>query len=209
MNCVVTRFALPVVVAVSLVSGCTSYGVQDPHGSGVTVLRPDEAGRVTGTGIDSQDLVAVTDKMARGIVGIERIKSAPVPPNVVLLPVENETRFAINKDNFTARIRAQLMQKAPGKVNFLARERLQALEKERELKQQGALTDGALSGATAFGGADYFLTGKLSSLTTKTSRGVSDYVLYTFQLIDARTSSIVWEDFAEVKKQGLDDAAYR
>ena len=153
--------------------------------------------------------MAVTDKMARGIVGIDAIKSAPVPPNVVLLPVENETRFAINKDIFNARILAQLMQKAPGKVNFLARERLQALEKERELKQQGALTEGALSGRTAFGGADYFLTGKLSSLTTKTSKGVSDYVLYAFQLIDARTSSIVWADSAEVKKQGLDDAAYR
>jgi hypothetical protein len=34
-------------------------------------------------------------------------------------------------------------------------------------------------------------------------------VLYTFQLIDARTSAIVWEDLAEIKKQGLDDAAYR
>jgi len=46
-------------------------------------------------------------------------------------------------------------------------------------------------------------------MTTKSARGVSDYVLYSFQLIDARTSSIVWEDFSEVKKQGLDDAAYR
>ena len=40
-------------------------------------------------------------------------------------------------------------------------------------------------------------------------KGTSDYVLYTFQLIDARTSVIVWEDFAEIKKQGLEDAAYR
>jgi PBP1b-binding outer membrane lipoprotein LpoB len=38
---------------------------------------------------------------------------------------------------------------------------------------------------------------------------VSDYVLYSFQLIDARTTEIVWEDLAEIKKQGLEDAAYR
>jgi len=28
-------------------------------------------------------------------------------------------------------------------------------------------------------------------------------------LIDARTTEIVWEDAAEIKKQGLEDAAYR
>ena len=209
MNRAAVRILLPLLAAASLASGCSTYGVRDPKGSGVTVLRPDETGRVAGTGVESQDLVAVSDKMARGIVGIERIKSAAVPPNVVLLPVENETRFTINKDIFNARIRGLLSQKASGKVNFLARERLQALEKERELKQQGALTGGTQPGPTEFGGADYFLTGKLSSMTTKSARGVSDYVLYSFQLIDARTSSIVWEDFSEVKKQGLDDAAYR
>lgn len=209
MNSVLVRLLFPTALAVLVVSGCSTYGVQNPKGSGVTVLQPEETGKVAGTGIESQDLVAVTDKMARGIVGLDRIKSAGTPPNVVLLPVENETRFAINKDLFNTRIRAQLNQKASGKVNFLARERLQALEKERELKQQGALTGGTIPGNTAFAGADYFLTGKLSSLTTKSTKGVSDYVLYTFQLIDAQTSSIVWEDFSEIKKQGQDDAAYR
>ncbi len=210
MNSVSVRLLLPAVVAaVSLVSGCSTYGVRNPSGSGVKVLQPEEAGTVAGTGIESQDLVAVSDKMARGIVGLDRIKSAGTPPNVVLLPVENETRFAINKDLFNTRIRAQLNQKAAGKVNFLARERLQALQKERELKQQGALTGGTVPGNAGFAGADYMLTGKLSSLTTKSSKGVSDYVLYTFQLIDVQSSSILWEDFAEIKKQGQDDAAYR
>lgn len=209
MNSDSVRFLLPTLLAISLVAGCSTYGVQNPKGSGVKVLQPEETGSVAGTGIESQDLVAVTDKMARGIVGLDRIKSAGSAPNIVLLPVENKTRFAIDQDLFTTRIRAQLNQKAAGKVNFLARERLQALEKERELKQQGALTGGTIPGITAFAGADYFLTGKLSSLTTKSSKGVSDYVLYTFQLMDVKSSTIVWEDFAEIKKQGQDDAAYR
>lgn len=209
MNRVVVRLLLPTVVAASWLAGCSTYGVRNPGGSGVKVLQADESGTVAGTGIESQDLVAVTDKMVRSILGLDRIKASATPPNVVLLPIENETRFAFNKDLFNTRIRAQLNQKAAGKLNFLARERLQALEKERELKQQGALTPGTLGGPTAFGGADYFLTGKLSSLTTKSTKGVSDYVLYTFQLIDARSNSILWEDFAEIKKQGQDDAAYR
>ncbi|MBU6400230.1 MAG: penicillin-binding protein activator LpoB, partial [Verrucomicrobia bacterium] len=60
-----------------------------------------------------------------------------------------------------------------------------------------------------FKGADFFLTGKLDGLSTSTSQGRSDYILYTFQLIDARTSDIIWEDSAEIKKQGLEDAVYR
>jgi hypothetical protein len=60
-----------------------------------------------------------------------------------------------------------------------------------------------------FKGADFLLTGRLEGLTTKTAAGTSDYLLYTFQLVDARTSDIIWEDKAEIKKQGLEDAAYR
>jgi hypothetical protein len=46
-------------------------------------------------------------------------------------------------------------------------------------------------------------------MSTRTTAGTSDYILYDFHLIDARTSAIVWEDSAEIKKQGLEDAAYR
>ena len=86
---------------------------------------------------------------------------------------------------------------------------MQTLERERELKQSGQVTASADPAVTEFRGADLFLTGKLSGMTTKTSAGTSDYVLYSFQLIDARTSEIVWENSAEIKKQGLEDAAYR
>jgi penicillin-binding protein activator len=86
---------------------------------------------------------------------------------------------------------------------------MQALEREREQKRAGQVTASSDPMLQEFKGADYFLTGKLQSLTTKTAAGTSDYVLYTFQLIDARTSAIVWADSADVKKQGLEDAAYR
>src|SRR4030095_258861 len=99
--------------------------------------------------------------------------------------------------------------KAGGKVRCLARDRMNALERERELKQTGQVTSSSDPNVVEFKGADFFLTGKLQGLTTRTSDGRSDYVLYSFQLIDARTSDIIWEDAAEVKKQGLEDAAYR
>ena len=190
-------------------TGCASYGVRNPSGAGVTEMRPDERGFVAGTGIESQDLVAVTDKMARSILAVPQVAGAATPPRVVLEPVVNETRFAINKDMFLDRIQIGLNQNARGRLVFLARDRMTSMEKERELKRAGAVTSTTNPQLQEFKGADYFLTGKLQSMTTRNSKGVSDYVMYSFQLIDPRTSEILWEDAAEVKKQGLEDAAYR
>ena len=191
------------------VVGCASTGVRNPSGVPVTEMRADERGFVAGTGMESQDLVAVTDKMARSVLSVPEIANAQGIPRIVLEPVINDTRFAINKDIFLTRIRTELNKNARNKVRFLAREQMKALERERDLKQSGLVTSNSDPNAVEFKGADFFLTGKLSGMTTRTKAGTSDYVLYSFQLIDARTSDIVWEDSAEIKKQGLEDAAYR
>lgn len=196
------------VVTAGLLMGCAS-GVKNPSGVPVTEMKADERGFVAGTGVESQDLVAVTEKMGRSILGIPEIANAQAAPRVVLEPVANETRFPINKDIFLTRIRTQLNSKSAGKVRFLARENMAALEKERSLKQSGQVTSSSDPNVVEFKGADYFLTGKLQGMSTKSSAGISDYILYSFQLISARTSEIVWEDSAEIKKQGLEDAAYR
>ena len=206
-----TRYLIPIsaLAIAGFLSGCASSGVRNPSGVPVTEMRPDERGFVAGTGVESQDMVMVTDKMARSILSTPQIANAQGTPRVVLDPVINETRFPINKDIFLSRIRAELNTKARGKVLFLARERMAALEKERQMKQSGQVTSTTDPNVQEFKGADFFLTGKLEGMTTRTKAGTSDYVLYTFQLIDARTTDIIWEDHAEIKKQGLEDAAYR
>ncbi len=203
----ITKLFLPLTTA-ALVAGCASSGVKNPSGVPVTRMNADEQGFVAGTGVESQDLVAVTDKMSRSILGIPQIANAATPPIIVLDPVENKTRFPINKDIFLTRIRTQLNSKSAGKVTFLARDRMAALEKERNLKREGAVTASSDPNVQEFLGANYFLTGSLEGLSTRTKAGTSDYILYAFQLIDARTSAIVWEDSAEIKKQGLEDAAF-
>lgn len=207
----ITRLSLPVCTAAlaAVVAGCASSGVQNPTGVPVTHMKADEQGFVAGTGVESQDLVTVADKMARSILSIPQIANAPTPPTIVLNPVDNQTRFPINKEIFLTRIRAQLNSQARGKVMFLARSQMEALEKERNRKREGQVTASSDPNVQEFKGADYMLTGSLQGLSTRTKAGTSDYILYDFHLIDARTSVIVWEDSAEVKKQGLEDAAYR
>ena len=196
-------------VLLALFTGCASSGVKNPSGIGVTEMRADEKGFVAGTGVESQDLVAVTDKMARSILDTPQVRNAPNPPIVVLDPVLNETRFPINKDMFLTRIQVLLNSMCEKKVQFLARDRMTALEHERDLKRTGQVTSSSDPKLVEFKGGDFLLTGKLQSLTTRNSRGISDYVLYSFELVNARTSEIVWQDFAEIKKQGLEDAVYR
>lgn len=194
----------------AVVSGCASGGVQNPSGVPVTEMKADERGFVAGTGIESQDIVTVADKMARGIVGVPEVANYKTTPRIVLLPVKNETRFPINKDIFLQEIMSLLNERSEGKVRFLARDRMADLERERELKQSGQVTSTTdVTGPSKFKGADFMLTGKLMGQTTKTTAGTSDYVLYTFELIDPNTSDIIWQGRHNIKKQGLEDAAYR
>jgi PBP1b-binding outer membrane lipoprotein LpoB len=185
-----------------LFSGCAS----DKAGKPATQIDPSERGFVAGTGVESQDLIQVSEKMARSILAIPQIASAPTPPTVGLLPVENNTRFPIQKDIFNKRIKALLSSRCAGKVVFVARDRMDAIQGEKKLKSEGAVTN---KGEKMPLGVDYFLTGELTGLASTTSAGRSDYILYTFRLIDAENSVEVWEDMAEIKKQGLEDAAYR
>lgn len=196
-------------LAPGLFVGCASSGVKNPSGVTVTQMRADEQGFVAGTGIESQDLVTVADKMARDLLSLPQIANASGAPRIVLLPVKNETRFAINKEIFLREIRATLNEKAAGKMIFLARERMAELERERALKQSGQVTSSTDPNVNQFRGADYMLTGELTGLTTRMSAGTSDYILYSFQLLDPNTSDIIWEGSHRIKKQGLEDAAYR
>ncbi len=211
MKLAFSKFALPVSLcaAASLLAGCATTGVRNPSGIPTTEMRADEKGFVVGTGIESQDLVTVADKMARGILGVPQVANARGVPRIVTLPVKNDTRFTINNELFLREIRAMLNERAAGKVIFLARDRMADLEREREMKQSGAVTSSTDSSVNRFMGADLMLTGELTSLTTRMSAGTSDYVLYSFQLIDPNTSEMIWEGSHRIKKQGLEDAAYR
>jgi penicillin-binding protein activator len=174
---------------------------------GPVYVDPTAQGTIAGMGIESQDLITTTDKMIRKILETPELQviktNAPV---IGLLPVENRTRFAIDKEIFLTRMKALLNEKGKGQVRFVARDRIDAIKDEKELKSKGEVTSGSRRKML---GVDYFLTGELSSLSTATSRGKSDYMLFTFRLIDAETSQEIWESFHELKKEGTEDAIYR
>lgn len=195
--------AVALAVVTLFLAGCAS----DPTPKPPKYVDPSAQGSVSGTGIESQDLIAATDKMSRKILETPRLQAHKgEPPTIGLLPVENRSRFAIDKEIFTERIKALLNEKSNGQVRFVARDRMDAIKKEKELKEKKEVTSGKRERPY---GVDFFLDGKLSSLSTSTQEGKSEYMLFTFRLIDAETSEEIWEGMHELKKEGTEDAVYR
>lgn len=147
--------------------------------------------------------------MARGILGAPPIAKAEGKPVIVLEPINNDTRFPIDKDIFLMLIRDKLLEHAANKITFVAREHMDKLEKERDLKLSGQVTGGEKITGNKFKGADFILTGTFKGISGRGNAGASDYVLYSFQLIDPDTSEIVWGGNHQIKKQGKDDVTYR
>jgi len=203
------KYTFTTFLAACLLGTVACMNINSPNGPSVTEMRAGERGFVAGLGIESQDLVTIAEKMARGILNAEQIAKAEGKPNIVLEPIVNKTRFPISKDIFLTRIRVALTSQAKNKMNFLSRDRIDALEKERDLKLAGEVTGGEKIKANQFKGADFILTGTFEGISGRGQSGASDYVLYTFQLLDPNTSDTLWEGFHEIKKQGKDDVTYR
>lgn len=186
-----------------LSSACATSRYSSSHS---TTILPDADDGLGGTGIEAIDIRTVARKMAVSILDIPEIMNASGIPRIALLPVKNSTRFIINKDIFIKKIRLELNKHATGKVRFLARERIKDIMKEREAKREGLFT--ASKDADLLG-VDFYLTGELTGLSKASKGHRSDYILMMFQLIDAETSDIVWEDAYEIKRVGITGVAYQ
>ncbi|MDA1000962.1 MAG: penicillin-binding protein activator LpoB [bacterium] len=196
---------LYVVLAAFLVWGCATV----EEGRPVRRVDPSKQTRMAGTGVESDNIREVADKMIRSLLSSPAIARSPNPPTIALLPVINNTRFPINKKIFITIMKARLNSQARGRMYFLAREEMKAIEAERALKRSGKLDSDPRRQRSRVAGADFFLTGRLEGHSTAGRGGVSDYIVYTFKMIDPESSVEVWEDIVEVKKEGLDDVIYR
>lgn len=196
-------------IAAALLGTLACTNINSPNGPSVTELRPDERGFVAGLGVESQDLVTISEKMARGILGADPIANAKGKPVVVLEPIDNDTRFPIDKEIFLTLIRDKLLEHAASKISFVAREHIEKLEAERDRKLAGQVTGGEKIQGNKFKGADFILTGTFKGISSRGTAGASDYVLYSFQLIDPESSEILWGGNHQIKKQGKDDVTYR
>lgn len=204
------RGALVGLTVVAL-AGCTTYGtsIQNVPGRPVREVPVSRPGFVQGTGPEGSDVVTIADQMMRSLLSSPVVAQADHPPTVVLLEMRNNTRFPINSDLFLNRLRGALNTQAAGRMIFLARDRIDAVQAERALRREQGWTADPNLAQVAPASADYFLTGEMTGLSNMGPAGVEDYILYQFQLIDTESSAMVWEGQYEIQRVGQNDAVYR
>jgi PBP1b-binding outer membrane lipoprotein LpoB len=191
----VAKYAFLSLIVLAALMGCSQQSAY---------VNPDEPDALGGTGIDSGDVRTVAQVMSRDLVAA--LATEQKKPIVALLPTRNETRFRVDTDIITQQMRDSLIQFAGDKATFVQRERIEAVEAERAAKRTGAVSS---SGEKMVSGADYFLTGTLKSISKSSGDMVSDYIYYSFELIDAESTEVKWAKGYDVKKVGERGVLYR
>jgi curli biogenesis system outer membrane secretion channel CsgG len=168
---------------------------------------------VQGIGIESQDILAMTNYIMTSIISEDRIVNRSKAARVVLDSkyFTNESSSRINKNLLTDRLRIQLNNKASDKLVFVGREYISMIEKERMLKRSGTTDAGTIRTTNATAGADFRLTGRISSLDSvnSTTQLTSRYHQIIFELYDLELGTVAWNGMYEFKKTAQDNVIYR
>lgn len=205
------RRLMTVAAAALLLSACQT--VQNTAGAPTTYQDPASLGAVRGVGIESQDIVSMTDQMMRDMLTEPRLANAASAPNVIIDAeyFVNESSSRINRNTITDRLRVSLQRASQGRLNFVARHNANMVQAERNLKRQGVTDKGKNPTAQAQKGGDYRLGGRITSLDARDPRTgmMSRYSQIIFEMTDLETAEIVWSGIYEFSKAAADDVIYR
>ncbi len=194
-------------------SACApTVGVNNTAGRATVYEDPSTVGKVAGIGMESQDIMGMTDQMTRDMLSNPTLAGRTPAPRIIIDSeyFTNESSSRINKNMITDRLRIGLNRAANGRMLFVGRHYSDMVAKERDLKRQGQVTTGTIGTAKAQAGADFRLGGRITSSDAVQSSGLaSRYQLITFEMVDLETGIIVWSGMYEFKKTAQDDIIYR
>lgn len=193
MRCL--HFLTGLMLASAFLGGCSTTTSQGK----TKIIDASSDDDLGGTGTESGDVRTMAERMAREISGIRWPREGAIP-RIAVLPIENQTRFRVDPKLLQNKLVKDLLTFAGGRVQFLARDSEAAVMAERAKKRAGMYDSGNTTKAMA--GADYLLKGEMRALSKASREGVSDYILYSFQLIDAESAAILWMGDYETKKVG-------
>ena len=206
------RASFAVCVVASLLVACSSSPVvTNPAGQPAIYRDTTSPGIVRGTGIESQDIQGMVDKMVRHMLANPLLGNAIQPPRVIVDSTyfENQSSQRINKNILTDHLATQLQIAANGRILFIDRENAAMVAAERALKNTQA-TDSGATGRKTQAGADYRLSGRITSLDTRTGSGIVErYMNVVFRMTDLESALVVWSNQYNFKKVGQDDIIYR
>ena len=184
-----TRFAMMLYVALSL-GGCAT---------GAKRVSIDANARTDDGGMSSLDFLTMTQRMAAEIASLQGLAAPGESARIAFLRMENRSSELLDTVAMQEKIRSNVLRHANGRVRFLDRTAVEAILQEREQKRDGSLSS---THTSALSGADYFLSGSVSSIHQTVKNKSSNYMRFSFRLVDAESSEVVWENEYEFKKVG-------
>ncbi len=165
------------VLAVSSTMACSHKSAQ-----GATVaLDPDIDDGLGGTGIESGDVRAAADQIARAV-----LKDTAGAPRVAIMPVNNHTRFRIDSGLIQDQLVHDLSRHSRGRFGLVQ-------------AKAGKTVDRASA----------ILRTDLRSLTKTRGEVTSEYISYLFVLEDHTDGSVLWTGMYETKRMSDVDVVYR
>lgn len=204
-------FACGILALVVGLGACQT--VQNSAGTPTTYIDPASAGPVKGVGIESQDIVSMTDQMMRDMLTEPRLAAAATPPQIIIDSefFYNESSSRLDKNSITDRLRVTLNRVAKGRMQFVGRHYANMVQAERNLKRAGVTDRATLPAAKAQLGADYRLGGRITSLDSRDPRTgmIQRYNQIVFEMVDLESGEIIWSGIYEFAKAAQDDIIYR
>ncbi|MEZ5653250.1 MAG: penicillin-binding protein activator LpoB [Burkholderiaceae bacterium] len=161
-------------------------------------------GSVAGVGVESSDVVRMTDAMMRDMLATPELSNRASPPRVIVDAeyFVNDSSQAINKRAITNRLRVALNRASKGRMTFIARNYTQMVSHEMALRGQSG---------NPVATADLRLGGRIVSMDSRNRRTgeIQRYNQITFEMIDLNNETLVWSGIYEFQRAGADDIVYR
>jgi len=207
------RLCFLILILTSIINCNKKYDLENAPGTPTTYVDPASKGKVTGAGIESKDIISMTDQMVRDMLANPRLAACKEPPRIIIDSEYfiNEGTVRINKNLITDRLRVELNRASQGRMIFIGRHYMPMIDKERTLKREGVVSLGTKEMTQATLGADYRLGGRMTTLDEiNVETGMIErYVQITFELVDLETGEIVWNGIYSFAKAAQDDVIYR
>lgn len=160
-----------------------------------------DAGAVETVTLDfgSTDLQWIAEKMVGSLLASPVLKGDE-PPVLQMSRFRNKTDEHIDTKAITDKIRTALVQS--GKVRFTAAEVRDEIVDELEYQQKsGYVSEETRKQIGNMIGADYLLTGGMTSIRKRSGRQTDLYFLVTLNLVDLRTALVAWSEQKEIRKR--------
>lgn len=145
------------------------------------------------------DMQQMAEKTIKDLVECRWVRNAKKPPFVIVTRVKNVTEEHIDTVSMTDKVRTNLIH--TGKVRFIAKEERETLEEEYKYNEGGNVSEVTAKRRGKQIGADYILSGRLSTNIQQVGSKKFIYYKLNMNLTNLETSSIDCASEKEVRKK--------